>query len=361
MEFLPGGLMGRAARPSDGVLIDISPAALGNIAGNYLDSAVDPRAFYDAGPGGDPGRGHAFNPSTDQPYARQMVARGDYARVLAEFWADGPDSETPPGHWFVIFNDIADHPLLSRTIPGAGTAADALEWVVKAHFVLGGAMHDSAIAAWSLKGWYDFVRPLSAIRAMADAGQSSEPGASDFSVRGIALVPGFVERVLSGDPLAGAGGEHLGKIKLRTWRGPDHVPDPARDTAGVGWILAENWWPYQRPSFVTPPFAGFVSGHSTYSSAAATVLEQFTGDRFFPGGMAEYPVAADSFLAFERGPSKPLTLQWATYRDAADQCSLSRIWGGIHPPADDLPGRRIGKRVGQGAFALAVALFTGAR
>jgi len=56
-----------------------------------------------------------------------------------------------------------------------------------------------------------------------------------------------------------------------------------------------------------------------------------------------------------------MTLQWATYRDAADQCSLSRIWGGIHPPADDIPGRHIGEQVGQDAFALARAYFDGVR
>lgn len=39
------------------------------------------------------GAGHDFNPVTGQPYAPNPVARGDYARVLAEFWADGPDSE----------------------------------------------------------------------------------------------------------------------------------------------------------------------------------------------------------------------------------------------------------------------------
>jgi len=54
-----------------------------------------------------------------------------------------------------------------------------------------------------------------------------------------------------------------------------------------------------------------------------------------------------------------MTLQWATYRDASDQCSLSRIWGGIHPPADDIPGRLIGMRVGADAFALASAHFQG--
>jgi hypothetical protein len=54
-----------------------------------------------------------------------------------------------------------------------------------------------------------------------------------------------------------------------------------------------------------------------------------------------------------------ITLQWATYRDASDQCSLSRIWGGIHPPADDIPGRKIGIIVGNDAFGLAEQYFTG--
>ena len=134
---------------------------------------------------------------------------------------------------------------------------------------------------------------------------------------------------------------------------------PARP--GVGWILAENWWSYQRPSFVTPPFAGYVSGHSTYSRAAAEVLTALTGDPFFPGGMSGFPIPANEFLVFERGPSVDMVLQWATYRDAADQCSLSRIWGGIHPPADDIPGCLIGERVGRDAVRLALSLFSGGR
>jgi hypothetical protein len=52
-------------------------------------------------------------------------------------------------------------------------------------------------------------------------------------------------------------------------------------------------------------------------------------------------------------------LQWATYRDASDQCSLSRIWGGIHPPADDIPGRIIGEQIGIGAFEYARLYFEG--
>ena len=220
-------------------------------------------------------------------------------------------------------------------------------------------MHDAAITAWGIKGWYDYVRPISAIRAMADRGQSSDPNLESFHELGIPLSKDFIELVSAADPLAGENGEHVGKIKLLAWRNPESIEDPATDVAGVGWILAENWWPYQRPTFVTPPFAGYVSGHSTYSRAAAEVLSAITGSAFFPGGMSDFQIKAGEFLVFEDGPSVDLVLQWATYRDAADQCSLSRIWGGIHPPADDLPGRQIGFEVGNDAFNAALGFFSG--
>ena len=341
--------------PEDGVAIDIAPSGMGNIQ-SYPETLEDYPAFYDGNPHGP---GHAVNPATGRPYEPQIVPRGDYARVLAEFWADGPDSETPPGHWFVILNAVNDHEKLVRRLGGTGPVLDPLEWDVKAYFALGGAMHDAAIASWGIKGRYDYIRPVSALRYMAGKGQSSDPALPSWSPDGIPLAAGLIEIVGPGDPLAGKDGEHAGKIKLRAWRGPDRVKDPETDAAGVGWILAEAWWPYQRPTFVTPPFAGYVSGHSTYSRAAAEVLTALTGDPFFPGGMSGFRVPANDFLVFERGPGVGMTLQWATYRDAADQCSLSRIWGGIHPPADDIPGRRIGARIGRDAFRLAEAHFRG--
>jgi len=344
--------------PSDGEMIDISPSSLGNIR-SYPTSFSEYPEFYDLIDGGDPGDGHAANPVTGAPYEPQLVPRGDYARVLAEFWADGPDSETPPGHWFAILNEVNDHELLERRFGGAGPSLNKLEWDVKGYFALGGAMHDAAVAAWAVKGWYDYIRPISAVRAMADKGQNSDPDRSSYDVDGIPLRSGLVELVEADDALAGDAEEHVGKIKVRAWRGPDHIGDPLTDEAGVGWILAENWWPYQRPSFVTPPFAGYVSGHSTYSRAAAEVLTSLTGDPFFPGGMSGFEIPRNEFLVFERGPSVDMTLQWATYRDASDQCSLSRIWGGIHPPADDIPGRLIGIRIGTEAFALAETYFSG--
>lgn len=346
--------------PGDDVLIDISPRSIGNIS-EYPQALADYPSFYLDEGGVSASRGHAMNPVTGQPYDAQIVPRGDYTRVLAEFWADGPDSETPPGHWFVILNTVQDHPEFKRDFKGLGDILKPLEWDVKAYFALGGAMHDAAIAAWGAKGWYDSVRPISALRAMGDRGQSSDTSLPSYHEMGNPLKKGYVELVTEGDALVGENKEHLGKIKFKSWRGPDFIEDVREDAAGVGWILAENWWPYQRPTFVTPPFAGYVSGHSTYSRAAAEVLTALTGSAFFPGGKSDFEIEANRFLTFERGPSVDLTLEWATYRDAADQSALSRIWGGIHPPIDDIPGRLMGKRVGEDAFTLAEEYFDGVK
>lgn len=346
--------------PTDGVMIDISPASIGNIGALPTDW-VGQRSFYDANNGGDSSRGRSLNPVTGKPYQPQMVPRGDYTRVLAEFWADGPNSETPPGHWFHLLNQVGEHSLFTKRYAGEGKSLSSLEWDVKAYFALGGAMHDAAIAAWGIKGWYDYTRPVSAIRALAGYGQRTDPELPAYNPNGIEVEPGFIELVGEGDPLVGDENQHLHKIKLKAWRGPTAISNPAEDTAGVTWILAENWWPYQRPSFVTPPFGGYVSGHSTYSRAAAEVLTAITGDEFFPGGKSEFTAKANDYLVFENGPSVDVTLEWATYRDAADQCSLSRIWGGIHPPMDDIPGRLIGAQVAADAVALAEAYFKGER
>ena len=75
--------------------------------------------------------------------------------------------------------------------------------------------------------------------------------------------------------------------------------------------------------------------------------------------MSSFEITANEFLVFEQGPSVDMILQWATYRDASDQTSLSRLWGGIHPPADDIPGRIIGEQIGIDAFARARQYFSG--
>jgi Domain of unknown function (DUF6851) len=329
--------------PDDGATIDIGPGARGD---NPL--------------GTNAGDGHEINPATGEPYAPNQVRRGDFGRALAEFWADGPNSETPPGHWNTVANEVSDSPGLALRVGGSGREVDRLEWDVKLYFALNGAVHDAAVAAWGAKGYYDSVRPISMIRYMGGKGQSSDPAGPAYDPAGLPLVPGLVEVVTSQSSAPGRRHEsladHVGEIAIRAWSG--FPEDPAAEHSGVGWIRAVDWVPYQLPTFVTPAFAGYVSGHSTFSRAAAEVLTAFTGSSYFPGGIFELPVPAGS-LKIESGPSDDLTLQWATYFDAADAAGISRLYMGIHVSPDDFGGRKLGSACGKGAWELARDYFEG--
>ena len=329
--------------PSQEIEIDISPGARG---ANAL--------------GTNDGRGHPVNPVTGKPYDPDVVNQGDFARALTEFWADGPKSETPPGHWNVVANTVSDQLAPNLRIGGTGPTVDRLEWDVKLYLALNGATHDAAIAAWGLKGYYDSVRPISMIRYMASLGQSSDPSLPSYDREGLPLAPGLVELITTettgpGQRHAALAG-HEGGIAIRAWMG--NPKDPKTQTGGVGWVLGITWVPYQVPTFVTPSFPGYVSGHSTFSRASAEVLTSFTGSEYFPGGLSEWTTKAGS-LTVEAGPAKDVTLEWATYYDAADQAGLSRLYGGIHIPADDFAGRKIGSQCGKAAWALAQQYYGG--
>jgi hypothetical protein len=329
--------------PTDGVTLDIGPGAMG---GNSL--------------GANDGRGHDVNPATAQPYEPDVVLRADYARALAEYWADGPKSETPPGHWNVIANQVADSPGFVARIGGAGPEVDRLEWDVKLYFALNAAVHDAAIATWGVKGFYDSPRPISMIRYMGGKGQSRDPSGPAYDAEGLPLVPDLVEVITADSSSPGqrhaelAG--HVGEIAIRAWRG--FPKDPTAETSGVGWIKAVDWVPYQRSTFVTPAFAGYPSGHSTFSRAAAEIMTAFTGSEYFPGGVSTWSVAPGG-LIHEKGPATEVTIEWATYFDAADQAGISRLFMGIHVPTDDLEGRKIGATCGKDAMALALKHFDG--
>ena len=328
--------------PTDGETIDIGPGAAGD---NPL--------------GTNDGDGYPVNPATGEPYAPDLVLRGDFSRALAEFWADGPESETPPGHWNTIANTVSDTPDLELRIGGEGRPVDRLEWDVKLYFALNGAVHDAAVAAWGAKGHYDSARPISMVRWMGGNGQSSDPAGPAYHPDGLPLVPGLVEVVTPASSAPGQPHErlagHVGEIAVRAWQG--NPADPAQ-ASGVGWIRAVDWVPYQRATFVTPAFAGYVSGHSTFSRAAAEVMTAFTGDAYFPGGISGWTVPAGD-LATEGGPSRDVRLEWATYFDAADQAGTSRIFGGIHITADDFAGREIGSGCGRDAWSLAQLYYAG--
>jgi hypothetical protein len=329
--------------PAAELVIDVSPGAFG---ANHL--------------GRNDGRGHDRNPSTGQPYAQNLVDAADFYRVLAEYWADGPDSETPPGHWNALATTVSDRLDPDLRIGGAGAPVDRLEWDVKLYLALNAANHDAAIAAWGVKGHYDHPRPITMIRYLGGLGQSTDPSGDAYHRDGLPLVPDLIEVVTDETTRPGARhaalAGHEGRVAVRTWTGLPE--DPVRHSGGVDWILATEWVPYQLPTFVTPSFAGYVSGHSSFSHASAQVLTAMTGSPYFPDGIGTWTVEAGA-LEFEAGPSSDVVLQWATYADAADQAGLSRIYGGIHIPADDLHGRRVGAACGQAAWTLASAYYDG--
>jgi hypothetical protein len=236
--------------PNDGVMIDISPASRGNTPDAPFTNSYD-QAGYDV------------NPYTGQPYQPQVVKQADFGRVIAEYWADGPRSTAPPGHWNELANEVSDKMdqlAIPKRIGGTGPVVSELEWDVKKYFALNGGLHDAAIAAWNHKGFYDSSRPISFIRYMGGLGQSSDPnlvvdlGAGTildtYHPDGLPLEPGLVEVITPESTQAGERHEHLagneGKIAVRSWQGAIAGVAPFDDpseVSGVDWILAETWMP----------------------------------------------------------------------------------------------------------------------
>ena len=155
--------------------------------------------------------------------------------AMASFWADGPGSITPAGHW----NLIAVELLRERR----ATLTEA----TRVLSTLNTAQADAFIACWDAKYTYFSERPVTAIRRDLDAG--------------------FL------------------------------------------------------PLLTTPPFPSYVSGHSTTSAAAASVLAAF-----FPAAGAQLRM-------------------WAA------EAAVSRLYAGIHFRMDNEAGLRLGRLVGTATLA----------
>jgi hypothetical protein len=215
------------------------------------------------------------------------------------------------------------------------------------------------------------------IRYMASKGQSSNPAGPSYHVEGLPLMTDVCEVITS--TTAAVGGKHrnifnlntgftqlgtnfIGQIAVKSWPGEhnNNLPAPsiATNQSFVTWMLAKDWLPFQRKTFNTPAFPGYISGHSTFSRAAAEVLASITGSHYFPGGFHSHTYTANT-MQIDKGPSTNVTLQWCSYYDAADQAGQSRRYGGIHPSEDDFHGRHVGSVAGQSAFTLAEKYWSG--
>jgi hypothetical protein len=223
----------------------------------------------------------------------------DRQKVTAEYWADGPKSEFPPGHWALIAQ------VVSRI------RKHTLDYDVQMFFALGNALLDAGIAAWAAKFKWDYVRPITAIRERYEGKQ------------------------------------------VTSWLGPYQ---------GYGQVDGSQWIPYQAPNVVTPPFPEYASGHSTFSSAAATILNLFTGSDAFS---AFVTVKAGSSLFEPRTdtqagtPANDVTLSWPTLTAAAKDAGLSRRLGGIHFQDGDEDGYDLGRSVGANVLVKTMSYING--
>jgi hypothetical protein len=193
-------------------------------------------------------------------------------KVIAEYWADGPNSELPPGHWELFASFVSDRD------------SHSLHDDAKMFFALANAIHDAAIATWEAKRYYDYVRPVTAIR-------------------------------------------HLFRGKrIKGWNG-----------TAMQTIDGQAWRPYQVPTFPTPPFPEYVSGHSAFSMSAAEVLKRFTNSDEFghsyeqEGALRVEPDLGSADGVFFIGtPLQKRRMKQVNRASTAVSTSMKAMWLGLH-------------------------------
>jgi hypothetical protein len=203
----------------------------------------------------------------------------DRQKSIVEFMRDGPRSTGQSGHWLQFAQDISRRD------------HHDLDQDVKMFFAVGNTAFDAFIAAWDAKRAYDSSRPWTLVR-----------------------------HYYQGKTVQG----YLGPCK------------------GVGTLPAAQWHPYSPSAFVTPPFPGYVSGHSAVSGACSKMLELYTGsDRY--GAVYRHRPGVYTEESCVRPDQVELVM--STFSGTAEMAGLSRIMGGYHIQADNRAGLALGRAV----------------
>jgi membrane-associated phospholipid phosphatase len=129
------------------------------------------------------------------------------------------------------------------------------------------------------------------------------------------------------------------KYSFELWR-PIHAIRRADQDGNDLTIQDASWAPYLK----TPAHPSYVSGHSTFSAAAATVLTHVFGDSI------SFTSSTDPLSGLTQRPLAPeliSTRTYASFWQAAEEAGSSRIYGGIHFSFDNTAGLELGKAVGE--------------
>lgn len=230
-------------------------------------------------------------------------------KAIVEYMRDGPRSTSQSGQWLTLGQAVS-----SRD-------RHDLDRDMMMFFCLAAVGLDAFIASWEAKRYYDSSRPWTLVRHYC------------------------------------AGG------RLYGWGGP-----------GQGTIArpASEWHPYSPENFITPPFPGYVSGHSTVSGGSARILELFTGSDEFgitvewqAGSLTEEGFPCYSIQQVEGQPLPPtdlecrVALRLPTFSAVAEMAGISRIYGGFHIQADNIAGLVLGRRIAVHHWPILQAYFNG--
>ncbi len=213
----------------------------------------------------------------------------DAQKCQVDFFANNPGSVTPPGQWMQIAELVSTHD------------GNSLDRDVMLFSLVAQAMLDASIAAWESKRYHDSVRCITTIRQL-----------------------------------------YQGQM-IEGWLGVGK---------GRGMLPGELWHPYQRTSNSSPNFAEFVSGHSTFSGAAAGVIAGFRGDRL----PVSFTVAANGIRFDPSVPAAPVTFKYKGVSEIAAAAGYSRRLGGIHFVRGDMAGRKLGADVAKAVLKRAASL-----
>ena len=94
-------------------------------------------------------------------------------------------------------------------------------------------------------------------------------------------------------------------------------------------MIDKDWMPFLQ----TPPFPEYTSGHSTITASAATVLTKLYRDNLAFEDSSDY-----QYIGLKR--------KFNSLHEAAAECSMSRVYGGIHYVTSVNTGAAMGKQVG---------------
>jgi hypothetical protein len=223
-------------------------------------------------------------------YSRQLAApEGNLYKGIAQFWENGGGTPYPPGTW-MAFGQYAS--LLHNN----SLADDA-----KLFLGLGASVYAASIACWDLKRQFDYARPIRVVRELSRLGLMED---SD------------------NDPSNGSQFEAYSRGQ------------------GLQLINGVDWETYQSVGGYSPPFPEFVSGHSTFSAAAADFLTNFYDSPEF-GGKVQFQLG----FSYDE-PGQTVSLAWDTWMGAAQEAGSSRLWGNIHFTDGNLEGQALGSSIG---------------